>query len=203
MKDRTLKILQTFTERDSRNLNASGLTISCGKGCNACCSQWIGAQYLEAKACVDYASKAGLDIDLSEVTRQSEAALAGGVTRINWFNRYKCIFSTESGACGVYPCRPLACRSHHVVSDPRGCGDAKGTVRRVDNRTLAHQAGAAIQAEHMMQALTPVVAALPVMVKLVLEGKGPAELGQTVGLVGLDGEISDEEVDERIANADR
>lgn len=193
--NRVRKLLNVFEARDQKNLAPMRAMISCGSGCSACCHLWIGVQYLEAYEALQYARRVGFDLDETEVRKQAERALGGNVTRQSWCPT-RCVFLDEENKCGVYRARPLACRAHHVTSDPRQCADPHGTVSGVDNRHLAGQCGRAIQAEHVMLAIPPVVAALPVMLRLALDNEPVSSLGKSVGLVGLEGEISDEEADE-------
>jgi Fe-S-cluster containining protein len=139
--------------------------------------------------------RVGYDLDTAEVERQAQQALEPGVTRMNWWP-HRCVFLDSRQRCAIWQARPLACRAVSVVSDPKRCENPSNTVERIDNRKEAAQAGRAIQAEHMQLAMTPTAAALSVMVQLVLEGNTPAILGKH-GLVGLEGEMSNEEVDAR------
>ena len=195
-RSRVLEVLRTAEIRDRVNLR--GHDVKCRPGCGACCTQWIGAQYLEAQEALAEAERVGYQIDTGELERQADLALSPGMTRTKWFGT-RCIFLDVGNVCAIYNARPMACRAVSVVSDPAQCAKADAKVSRVDNRHLWQRAGAAIQAEHMQMNLAPVVAALPVMVQVVRDGAGPASLGKSVGVVGLAEIGPDDEVDDAIA----
>jgi Fe-S-cluster containining protein len=180
--------LRIAEARDGRRLH--GLYVTCKKGCAACCRQWIGVTYLEAKVTLEQADRDGFEIDAKELADQVAIATRPGMTREEWFGT-KCIYLTAENKCAVYDSRPAVCRALHVVSDPKHCADAGGTVQKVDNRSLWQEAALAVQSEHVQMALSPVVAALPVMVHLIKSGLGPSTLGKSVGVVGLEGHDAD------------
>lgn len=46
------------------------------------------------------------------------------------FNHEKpCPFLSSGGQCGIYPIRPIICRTFHAVGDPENCADGKDQLQ--------------------------------------------------------------------------
>jgi len=157
---------------------------NCKKGCSACCHQWVGVTYLEAHNALHHALQNGHPIRLDEVEELADKATT--MSREEWFAMQRpCIFLDDEGACAVHPARPIACRAVTVASDPKECGSLTGRVQRYDTRKAAWGAYARTKKEHESLALSPYVAALPLMVKVLLDGDGPSALKALVDEDGL------------------
>ena len=129
------------------NTLQSGKTISCQKGCGACCRQMIPVSPPEAFVLID--GLHSLPPDQQERIRQKlndtkaqlrSAGLLGPLQgladsphqhsddELESFNRayyalrLPCIF-LEDEACSIYAHRPAGCRSHLVTSPPELCQD--------------------------------------------------------------------------------
>jgi Fe-S-cluster containining protein len=167
---------------DARNAKAArmahlrGEPVQCGGGCFACCTQWVGVTYLEAEAALLEAGRVGFKIDGDKLTAQAKKA-AELTDRASWFGT-KCLFLDDEGLCGVYASRPIACRAVQVVTPPANCGDPNGIVSRLENRDSVRAAYGQLMVEHQASALVPVVGALPLMVKAVLDGTPTAALAK-------------------------
>jgi Fe-S-cluster containining protein len=147
------------------------LAVSCAPGCFACCHQLVVVSPLEAHALAEYVRRdpalaarveertasweesIGRDSELSARVRAFEDAdgyLEGPegaqFEAAYWRAQLPCVFLDEGGRCSVYEVRPLACREHHVLSDPVLCArdpDAAAMAgTRIEFRAVASEVGA-------------------------------------------------------------
>ena len=127
----------------------SGKSISCQKGCAACCRIMIPVSPPEAFALVDVVKTlpdahrarirqklddtrsrlkdAGLLPilrDLAESTRQRTDEELDMINRVYYALRLPCIF-LEDEMCSIYEHRPAGCRGHLVSSPPELCQDTE------------------------------------------------------------------------------
>jgi Fe-S-cluster containining protein len=148
-----------------------GQGVSCGPGCFACCHQLVVVSPLEAYALAEHVTR---DPELAKRTETRavawEAAVAaqpelaerigtfeaaggymsgdegGELEALYWRARLPCVFLDDDGKCSVYEVRPLACREHHVVSDPLLCAEDPDATTlagtRVEFRAVASEVGA-------------------------------------------------------------
>lgn len=107
--------------------------VSCTKGCHACCRQMVLVELAEAalilyrhagvvqrvlpKLVAHAHSVVGLGRALSI---HSDRNAVGEMCDAYWELDLPCAF-LERGLCSVYESRPIACRTHFVVSDPERC----------------------------------------------------------------------------------
>jgi len=116
-------------------LREVGKTPTCAKGCAHCCSLEITVARAEAETIVAWLRehKTAAELDEVRVGLQSWLAwyrsglrqlVAEGKPRGEAFLKYgpRCVMLAEDGACGIYPVRPIACRSHYVSSPAEACG---------------------------------------------------------------------------------
>lgn len=178
-------------KRVQHNVRNGMPPVSCAPGCNACCKQWVGVSYIEAEHMVREARRVGYQIDKDRLDRTANMALDRGMTRTKYFEYgEQCVFNDEKGNCGVWNKRPIACRAVLVVSEPQKCGKPDAKVLRVATDKEVKTAYQHLNAEHKAEAKVHVVAALPVMVKAVLDGKLSSELSAGDGVIGLEGETT-------------
>lgn len=150
-----LPVLHVFADAvtgvAAREAEAAGLTISCRKGCGACCRQLAPVSESEA---VDIRRLVeDLPADRRETilarfaaarSRLEEGGLLGKLLAPEGFTRAElktlgldyfrlgipCPFLEEE-ACSIHPDRPLICREYLVTSPPALCADPSPAVRRV------------------------------------------------------------------------
>jgi Fe-S-cluster containining protein len=91
-------------------------SISCKKGCSACCHINVDIRETEAKLLVKYAHKNRIPIDKEYLQKQAVVEKQPGS------DVSACVF-LKDGLCSVYPVRPIMCRKYYVVSDPALCAD--------------------------------------------------------------------------------
>jgi Fe-S-cluster containining protein len=135
-----------------RTVEAAGATISCSKGCAACCRSLVAVSAIEAReirelvaalpeprravvqARFDQArhrlAEAGLLHKLEDAPAWSEADYKAMATAY-FALAISCPF-LEQEACTIYEDRPLACREFMVTTPPRHCAELTSDhVRRV------------------------------------------------------------------------
>ena len=74
--------------------------VTCRAGCSSCCLGGLGVTEVEAEAIREH-------LALLDPSARAELAL-----RAEAPNDERCVALDESGRCGIYPARPLVCRSH-------------------------------------------------------------------------------------------
>lgn len=138
-------VADTFVDHFSKLSEDEGRSISCKKGCGACCSQLVPVSAIEAhwiaevvesmpeprrssvvakfEQAVARLSEAGL-VDrlerLTEVDREERRSLG-----IEYFRHgVECPF-LEEGACSIHSRRPIACREYLVTSPAENCSVPK------------------------------------------------------------------------------
>jgi len=117
------------------------LSVSCKKGCGACCCQPVPLAEIE----VYHIARLVSNLPESRRTQIEEAFKAGAAhfEGMGWFDRLAkceeestlhaaildyffqsipCPFLTE-GSCSIYEDRPIACREYLVTSDYRNCSE--------------------------------------------------------------------------------
>jgi len=129
-------------------MTIEGHSISCTRGCAACCYQLIGVSVVEALAIAAYVV-ANFAVD--EITklrchiRDDVQYLENEhVGRETYFaDERACVFlenvdkSKWRGLCGIYAARPTPCRTYHVVSPPEHCRPTyDGRVQAINFRKL-------------------------------------------------------------------
>lgn len=133
------KLANAFTDMAVKQTEADGKTISCQKGCGACCRQAIPLSEVE----IYYLSMLIGHIAEPQQTeiRRRFAAAAERFRSNGWFERFEqskgeeelkavvleyflegiaCPFLEEE-SCSVYPYRPIACREYLVTTPAAHC----------------------------------------------------------------------------------
>ncbi|MDQ7995280.1 MAG: YkgJ family cysteine cluster protein [Luteibacter sp.] len=97
-------------------------TIACKAGCSFCCSLYVSATASELLLIEGYIAAMPRAARLAVTTRVTDAfAHAQGKTMLARDRaRVPCPMLNEQGLCGIYPVRPLTCRSY-VSFDLPGC----------------------------------------------------------------------------------
>lgn len=106
-----------------------GRTISCMKGCSACCYQRVDATPVEIALLTDVIRRGGLKIDMERLNKQSGLSL--NEFRSLPHQDKACVFLDANGLCSVYEERPAVCRKWMVVSPPKWCDIEKSPGHKV------------------------------------------------------------------------
>lgn len=124
-------------------LAASGRTISCAKGCGACCRQVVPLSPADVllldEAMEGMSPDRRMEIDagfrnIEQALREADLFDAPLLDRgEDYFSlRLPCPFLSEE-SCSIHAHHPLVCREHLVSSPPEWCGNPFGrSVRMVD-----------------------------------------------------------------------
>jgi len=136
-------IVNDVVATGERRETAAGHTISCRKGCGACCRQLVPVSPVEAQAIRRLVGSlpeararevrarfAAIERRLEQanmVSPLSDPAARGGTTDRSLSVRYfalgmPCPF-LENESCSIHPQRPLACREYLVTSPAAHCSD--------------------------------------------------------------------------------
>lgn len=93
---------------------------SCKKGCHFCCRQNVEVSEAEVAVIVEFLKEHGINISRNYLMEQLKYGRKEvSRTEVGWRTFLK------DGECSIYPVRPLACRSYHVVSVPELCDTVK------------------------------------------------------------------------------
>lgn len=97
---------------------AAGYSLSCRRGCSACCHQKttvIPEEFQDVAAAI---KEGQIKIDMDQMRKQAKWSAEDYLKNIK---DSKCLFLSDAGECSIYDKRPLACRVYMVVSDPIMC----------------------------------------------------------------------------------
>lgn len=125
------KVRQIYTGIDKQvSAQATRMKATCTKGCAGCCYQLVSTSFIEALLIADFLLRNRTPEELKEVTQKLTAATARyrfSQNRTTLFlEKEPCPFlitgeAPFTGTCSIYAARPLTCRMHYVVSDPKLC----------------------------------------------------------------------------------
>lgn len=105
--DNHLSLLDMVDTHAARVTQTHAASFHCRKGCTACCRQDLAVTRVEAAFILGWLVQKGVPPhDPSRTPTDGHGFfddLAGSVS---------CTFLTEGGGCGIYPVRPIICRSH-------------------------------------------------------------------------------------------
>jgi Fe-S-cluster containining protein len=153
-------LAHTFAEAEAR----AGKAYACRAGCNACCHQLVLCTAAEALLIADHlrATRNGPELQVWRRKLEDQSDAAAGLGFFGYSRkRIACAFLDATGACTIYPIRPMACRAlksfsaaacEHVPESPHdlsssripGCGPGLRTAQAVgarQYRMLADQGG--------------------------------------------------------------
>jgi Fe-S-cluster containining protein len=131
----------------SLDFAVSTVTVSCKKGCAACCKQLVSTSLAEAcaiatahpKKLLQKRKKIEEQVELfASISRSvfgdetslnvdSEEALAEFAKKNDrladlwWDAKVSCVFLRDDNTCSVYDVRPISCRGYYVRTDPALC----------------------------------------------------------------------------------
>ena len=102
-----LDLIGLIDRHNDRVTTAYADELTCRQGCTACCRQDLGVSRVEATSILAWLAQNGLaDHDPARTPHDDHPFfddLSGGDA---------CAFLTRGGGCGIYPVRPLICRTH-------------------------------------------------------------------------------------------
>jgi Fe-S-cluster containining protein len=113
-----------------RKARAKGHSVPCREGCSACCYDVAVATHFEIDVVLEAVWKLPVE-DQAKVRRATRAwldrARAAGIDpgkpdpdgRAYMRAKLACPLLDEAGGCRVYAARPLACRGHYIVDQPK------------------------------------------------------------------------------------
>ncbi len=195
--DLTFQVLglsSVVAEMGERTALRNGVTVSCTKGCGACCRQLVPLSPPEAvficelvesmaepkkgeikkrfSIIIDHLRKAGLLDNLEDPADP----LLYGAEKEYFLQQIPCPF-LENESCGIYEVRPSRCREYLVFTPPENCADPTKTIGRLPVSI------------RLNEALTWLWAALtkkrPMLIPLTLSLKWTEE-NKTTQLIGAD-----------------
>lgn len=88
--------------------------ITCSKKCSFCCHDKIQMPNIEAERI----KKLGIKpVDRKVLKKQKQVA---DFNNLKWADK-KCSLLNTDGTCSIYENRPLICRTHNSIDDPKKC----------------------------------------------------------------------------------
>jgi Fe-S-cluster containining protein len=156
-------LAESFVAAAVANATDEGRTVSCRKGCGACCRQLVPISELEARRIGEVvaelpeprrtqvrarfeAARARLDaaglLELLEQPGRIPAADARTFGLRYFTQGIPCPF-LEDESCSIYEERPIACREYLVTSPPENC--ARPTPETIDCVAVPAQVSRAIR----------------------------------------------------------
>ncbi len=102
-----------------------GGSILCGVGCGGCCSLVVNCSFPEAVLLAESLTPRQVEQLKARIPWIKRAA-QGAATLKDWLSAYRseggpCPFLDPTGSCGVYPVRPISCRSLFSTKSPQWC----------------------------------------------------------------------------------
>jgi Fe-S-cluster containining protein len=95
-----------------------------GNKCSHCCKQIVHTTADETELIYKYVKDKKVTLDEKRLSAQQAAETVGAWGELAPENR-TCVFLDKKGKCSIYEYRPMACRMHFVVSDPKYCDTFK------------------------------------------------------------------------------
>lgn len=131
---RFLRKIQAFEE-------AQGETVSCTRGCTACCKQQVLATVAEGLVIARYLLKLYPKEKLMSLLSvlEFQAKFQDKVSAVDWFDSNNmCGFVDEkTHDCTIYKYRPAMCRFHCVISPAEDCAKDSGHTVATPDTTEA------------------------------------------------------------------
>lgn len=108
-----LGFYEAINEAFEKSKNINKKDITCRKGCSFCCHIDVDINEDEAAYIVHYCKENNIQINKEYLSKQP--AKAREKTEYA-----RCVF-LENNECSIYEARPVMCRKHYVVSEPKLC----------------------------------------------------------------------------------
>lgn len=80
----------------------------------------VSVDKVEAENILKYCSENKIDIDYAILKKQNDSYQREANYKKLMFKDRKCVF-LKNNLCSIYPVRPLECRKHLVISEPKYC----------------------------------------------------------------------------------
>lgn len=164
-----------------RSLKRQGHTLSCSRGCTSCCHLLVTCMFPEAVDIVATLQARGeldafVEAEGARLEELERVLLQPDMTTQEWLRQWhRCPLLGENNDCTVYDRRPMTCRFHEVVSDPKLCSLPGVQVGTPDYGALRHAGLSALSGLSNHQGLPGYMGPLPVMLRwsivLVREGE--------------------------------
>ncbi len=118
----------------------AGVHLWCRSGCANCCTLAVNATLPEALAIASRLDTVQQERLAATVTRISSHARQSADARV-FLAGYRravgpCPFLDDTGNCGIYPRRPLACRALFATRPPDWCGINLAELPEIERRTF-------------------------------------------------------------------
>lgn len=152
--------------------------VTCSKGCTGCCYLLAMVAFSDGVLIAEHllsGEMGPLDPWLERLTKQAWATMgldARGVTTLDYVRKkVPCAFlDPETRLCQVYDRRPVTCRAHYVITDPKLCSPDNETekIASLDTFPIEIQLHNSIPMNRSKNGL-PFTAPIPIMVLLALQ----------------------------------
>lgn len=146
-----------------------GTPIQCRAGCTSCCRFWVEIGPLEAIEIAHYLRAEGRDTPALRLKLEAAGKLMEAKSHAAFWALGRFCALLVDGRCSVYPVRPVACRLHNSVTDPKTCDGAVGKRIEVPGLLDEHAAFCRATAEHPALKGWPALGPLPGMVARALK----------------------------------
>ena len=116
---------------DAAVATASGVAVSCRRGCYGCCHSEVEITRDDAAVLAERVN-GGLEIDQARLALQAARPRLSPEWAKFWSQDNRCVFlNVAEGACGIYEDRPAACRRLIVTTPPEACTTAGADIAPV------------------------------------------------------------------------
>lgn len=116
---------------ETATAGASGIQVSCRRGCSGCCHSEVEVTRDEAILLLELVD-GGFGIDRERLGLQASRERLSPEWQRFWSPDNRCVFLNEAGECGIYGDRPAICRKLLVTTPADWCttpGSAVSPVR--------------------------------------------------------------------------
>jgi len=121
-----MKTLNQAIDAWQREYKEQGGRLFCGRGCSNCCTLYVRITGVEAlhiagQLTPEQSGKLKLHVDKMKLHAGGSASMTDFLHRAR-FKVGPCPFLDPDGACGIYQCRPFACRGMLSTRPAEWCG---------------------------------------------------------------------------------
>lgn len=105
--DHYLRLVDVVEQWSERVTEAHGGLMACRRGCSGCCRQDLSVSRVEASLILSWLVEHGVPAHDPAKSEHDEHPLFDEL-----IGDTPCVFLGTGGACGIYPVRPIICRTH-------------------------------------------------------------------------------------------